>query len=91
MFIYTKGKIIARVCMAAEQKLSNGIILKGLHKAIEEAFVPASLVADKINENLPEDQKVDARYVKDRLLELEEAGVVKVIRSNKYLIFRFEE
>jgi len=76
--------------MAAEQRKTDDEILTGLRKAIEEAFIPAFLVADKINENLPEDQKVDARYVKDRLLELEEKELVEVIRSGKSLVFRFK-
>lgn len=75
--------------MAAEQKKSDKEILTGLHKAIEEAYIPASLVADKINENLPVEKQVDARYVKDRLSKLEEKNLVKSIKSGNTLLFRF--
>lgn len=75
--------------MAAEQKKSDDEVLTGLHKAIEEAYIPASLVADKINENLPVEKQVDARYVKDRLVELKKKGRVKTKKSGNALLFRF--
>jgi|GEM_PF-6899396 len=75
--------------MAAEQKKSDNEVLTGLRKAIEEAYIPASLVMDKINENLPPEKQVDARYVKDRLSELEDKGLVKSKKSGNTLLFRF--
>lgn len=75
--------------MAAEQKKSDSDVLKGLREALEEAYIPASLVADKINENLPVDKHVDARYVKDRLNELAGKELVKTKKSGNAILFRF--
>jgi hypothetical protein len=75
--------------MAAAQKKSDDEVLTGLHKAIEDAFIPASLVKDKINENLPKEEQVDSRYVKDRLNELEVKGLVKTKKAGNTILYRF--
>lgn len=66
--IYQRIVVLHRDCMAAETKYTDEMILNALRKCLEEAVIPSSEVAEKLGAN--------PRYIKDRLADLKEHGIL---------------
>ena len=77
ILIYLDALLYSRDIMAKEKMLNDEEILEALNISLKNACIPASAVADVLG--------VNSRYVKDRLLELKEKGLVNgAYRGNSW-------
>jgi len=67
--------------MPREQMYSDDEILNALRRCIEEAIIPAA----EVSERLP---GTSSRYVKDRLLEMKDKGLVQAKYHGNVWCFR---